>query len=70
MRPHLDYCIQAWSPQHKKDVELLEWVHRRATRIIKGLGHLSCEERLGGSWACLVRRREGSRETSPWLSSS
>ena len=22
--PHLDYCIQAWGPQHKKDTELLE----------------------------------------------
>ena len=24
--PHLEYCIHAWSPQHKKDAELLEWV--------------------------------------------
>jgi len=22
--PHLEYCIQAWGSQHKKDVELLE----------------------------------------------
>lgn len=23
VRPHLQYCIQTWSPQHKRDVELL-----------------------------------------------
>jgi len=22
MRPHLKYCVQVWSPQHKKDMEL------------------------------------------------
>ena len=32
MRAHLEYCIQAWGAQHKKDMELLEQVLRRPQR--------------------------------------
>ena len=42
----LEYCIQAWGPQHKKYVELLEWVQRGVAKMIIGLEHLSCGERL------------------------
>ena len=36
VRPHLQYCIQAWGPQHKKDAELLERVQKRAQRCPEG----------------------------------
>ncbi|KAK4823518.1 hypothetical protein QYF61_003027 [Mycteria americana] len=55
--PHLEYCIQFWGPQYKKNMDLLEQVQRRVTKTVIELQHLCYEERLRG---CSALRIEGS----------
>ncbi len=46
VRPHLEYANVVWQPYLKRDIELLERVQHRATKMVPGLAKLSYEERL------------------------
>ena len=46
VRPYLEYYIQAWRPYRKKDIDILERVQRRATKIIQKLRNIRYEMRL------------------------
>ena len=63
VRPHLEYSIQAWRPYRKKDIDKLEIIKRRATKMIPGLRDLSYKNRLllSGLTTLETRRLRGNQ---------
>ena len=57
VRPHLEYCVQLWGLQHRKDVELMEQIQRKVMKMITGLECLSYEERLRKLGLCNLEKR-------------
>ena len=46
VRQKLEYCIQSWNPSLIKDIELLEKIQNRATKLIPEISHLPYHDRL------------------------
>ena len=46
VRPHLEYCQSVWSPHLQKDINAIESVQRRATKLVNGMNGLDYPERL------------------------
>ena len=46
VRPNLEFAIQTWNPFYNKDINELEKVQRRATKMIPELRHIDYENRL------------------------
>ena len=46
IRPNLEFCIPAWCPYLSKDIEVMEKVQRRATKMVPGLKNLQYKDRL------------------------
>ena len=46
IRPHLEYCVQVWSPHLNKDITLMEQVQGKEMKLVKSVSKLSYQQRL------------------------
>ena len=46
IRPHVEYCVQAWNPYLVKDIKAIEKIQRRATKLVPSLREKPYQDRL------------------------
>jgi hypothetical protein len=46
VRPHLEYGNVVWHPYLRKEIDMIEAVQRRATKMVPGFSNLTYEQRL------------------------
>ena len=58
VRPHLEYAVQFWSPHLCRDIDKMERVQRKATKMIQEIRNHSYQQRLKDlKLISLVQRR-------------
>ena len=61
IRPHLEFAPQSWNPSLRKDIDLIEKVQQRATKMVSSLKNLDYNTRLQelGLTTLELRRQRG-----------
>lgn len=59
LRPQLELCVQFWVLHIKIDVNKLEQIHQRATKMARGLENMTCQEKLEDVRFSLEKKTEG-----------
>lgn len=56
VRPHMEYCVEVWNPVYSEDVNKLEKIQNKMTRLLRGGRILSPDQR--NSRLCLKSHRQ------------
>lgn len=58
LRPQVESCVQFWTLQYKRDIDILEQVQWRAIKVMRMLEHISYEERLRENGLFSLKKRK------------